>query len=261
MNKIIIPLFSAFFVFSAAAQEKKLSPDKDPKTTEVWEPTPKVVTPGKLPFDAPSDAIILFNGRNLDAWHSVNDTTKPALWTVDDGFFTVKKGTGNIETNKKFMDYQLHLEWKIPSNISGEGQGRGNSGVFLASTGPGDNGYEIQILDIYNNKTYVNGQTGSIYKQAIPLANANKKPGDWQYYDIIWNAPRFNADGSLFKPASVTVFLNGVLLQNNFVLKGETRYIGAPEYKKHGPSPIKLQDHGDPSQPISFRNIWVRELQ
>ncbi|QDW27666.1 3-keto-disaccharide hydrolase [Pedobacter sp. KBS0701] len=260
MNKYTLLFIPALFAGRAMAQDKKPDPANDPKATEVWEPVPKIVTPGKLPQDAPSDAIILFNGRNLDAWHSVKDPSKPAAWTIDDGFFTVKKGTGNIETNKKFTDYQLHLEWKIPENISGEGQARGNSGVFLASTGGGDDGYEIQILDVYNNKTYVNGQTGSVYKQAVPLANANKKPGEWQYYDIIWNAPRFNEDGTVQKPASVTLFLNGVLLQNGFVLKGATRYIGAPEYKKHGPSSIKLQDHGDPSPAISYRNIWVREL-
>ncbi|RYD69064.1 MAG: DUF1080 domain-containing protein, partial [Sphingobacteriales bacterium] len=234
MSKYALFFIPTLLGMSAMAQENKTDPAKDPKTTEVWEPVPKTVSPGQLPLNAPSDAIILFDGRNLDAWHSVKDPTKPAAWTIDDGFFTVKKGTGNIETNKKFTDYQLHMEWKIPADITGEGQARGNSGVFLASTGGGDDGYEIQIMDAYNNKTYVNGQTGSVYKQAVPLANANKKPGEWQYYDIIWNAPRFNEDGSVKKPASVTVILNGVLLQNNFVLKGETRYIGAPEYKKHG---------------------------
>ncbi|WP_316801563.1 DUF1080 domain-containing protein [Pedobacter frigidisoli] len=260
MSKYALLLIPTFFAVQSMAQDKKTDPANDPKTTEVWEPVPKVISPGKLPQDAPSDAIVLFDGRNLDAWHSVKDPSKPAAWTIDDGFFTVKKGTGNIETNKKFTDYQLHLEWKIPANISGEGQARGNSGVFLASTGPGDDGYEIQIMDNFNNKTYVNGQTGSVYKQAVPLANANKKPGEWQYYDIIWNAPRFNEDGTVKKPATVTLFLNGVLLQNNYVLKGQTRYIGAPEYKSHGAASIKLQDHGDPSPAISFRNIWVREL-
>jgi hypothetical protein len=132
--------------------------------------------------------------------------------------------------------------------------------VFLASTGPGDDGYEIQVLDCYNNTTYVNGQTASIYKQSIPLANACKKPGEWQTYDIIWTAPRFNDDGTLKSPARVTALHNGVLVQNNFELKGVTKYIGAPEYKKHGAAPIKLQAHGDPSEPISYRNIWVREL-
>jgi 3-keto-disaccharide hydrolase len=232
----------------------------DPKATELWEPEPKIVTPGKTPADAPSDAIILFDGKNLNEWQSVNDTTQPAQWIVADNIITVKKSAGNIQTKRKFTDYQLHIEWRIPENITGKDQARGNSGVFLASTGPGDDGYEIQVLDCYNNKTYVNGQTASIYKQSIPLANACKKPGEWQTYDIIWTAPQFNADGSLKSPAHVTAFHNGVLVQNNFELKGDTRYIGKPVYKIHGPAPIKLQAHGDPSEPISYRNIWVREL-
>lgn len=260
MKKYALLVIPAFIAVQSFAQDKKVDPAKEAAKTEIWSPVPEIVTPGDLPSDAPSDAITLFNGRNLDAWKSVKDSTKNAGWTIDDGFFTVKKGTGNIETRKKFTDYQLHLEWKIPTNITGEGQLRGNSGVFLASTGAGDNGYEIQILDNYNNKTYVNGQTGSVYKQNIPLANANKKPGEWQYYDIIWTAPRFNTDGSLKSPARVTVLLNGVLLQNNFELKGETKWIGAPSYTAHGPASIKLQDHGDPSPAISYRNIWVREL-
>lgn len=233
----------------------------DPKLTEVWTPVPKLVTPGATNSDAPSDAIILFDGKNLDEWVSVKDSKSPAEWTVGDGVMTVNKSKGNIQTKKAFTDYQLHVEWRIPTNITGSGQARGNSGIFLASTGPGDDGYEIQVLDCYNNTTYVNGQTASIYKQSIPLANACKKPGEWQTYDIIWTAPRFNDDGTLKSPARVTALHNGVLVQNNFELKGATRYIGTPEYKKHGPSPIKLQAHGDPSEPISYRNIWVRELQ
>ncbi len=231
----------------------------DPKATEVWSPEPKLVTPAK-DNKAPSDAIVLFDGSNLDEWVSVKDSSLPAQWTVSKGAFTVKKGTGNIQTRKSFTDYQLHLEWKIPEGIHGEGQGRGNSGLFLASTGGGDTGYELQILDCYNNKTYVNGQTGSIYKQATPLANACKKPGEWQTYDVIWTAPRFKEDGSLQSPAHITLIHNGVLLQNNTELKGATLYIGKPVYKKHGAAPIKLQDHGDKSEPISFRNIWIREL-
>ena len=233
----------------------------DPKLTEVWTPVPKIVTPGATNSDAPSDAIILFDGKNLDEWVSVKDSKSPAEWTVGDGVMTVNKSKGNIQTKKAFTDYQLHIEWRIPTNITGSGQARGNSGIFLASTGPGDDGYEIQVLDCYNNTTYVNGQTASIYKQSIPLANACKKPGEWQTYDIVWTAPRFNDDGTLKSPARVTALHNGVLVQNNFELKGATRYIGTPEYKKHGPSPIKLQAHGDPSEPISYRNIWVRELQ
>jgi len=230
-----------------------------PEDTEVWEPVPSVVTPGANNTAPPSDAIILFDGKNLDEWVLVQDKTL-AKWIVANGVLTVNKAAGNIETKRSFKNYQLHIEWKIPENVTGTGQARGNSGVFLASTGPGDAGYELQVLDSYNNKTYVNGQAGSIYKQAIPLANPMRKPGEWQAYDVVWTAPAFNADGSLKTPAYVTVFFNGVLVQNHFELKGETRYIGPPFYKKYDTAPIKLQAHGDPSEPISFRNIWVREL-
>ena len=226
-----------------------------PKDSEIWSPVPKIVS-----FqNTPDDAIILFNGGNLDQWISVKDKSA-AKWIVKDNTFTVNKGTGNIETKQSFTNYQLHIEWLIPSYITGSGQARGNSGLFLASTGKGDNGYELQLLDSYNNRTYSNGQAGSIYKQAIPLVNASKKPGEWQTYDVIWNAPVFNENGSLKSAARVTVLHNGILIQNNVEIKGETVFIGAPFYKKHGPSPIKLQDHGDPSEPISFRNIWIREL-
>jgi hypothetical protein len=238
----------------------KAQQEGDPKLTEVYTPVPPVVTSGKNCGEAPSDATILFDGKNLDQWRSVNDSTKPAKWLVSGGLLTVAKNAGNIETKERFMDYQLHLEWRTPLNITGEGQARGNSGVFLASTGNGDGGYELQVLDNYHNTTYVNGQVGSIYKQSIPLANPSRKPGEWQAYDIIWTAPRFNEDGSLKTPAYVTVLMNGVLVQNHYELKGETRYIGQPFYKKHGASPIKLQAHGDKSEPISYRNIWVRPL-
>ena len=262
MNKNLFFLVAATSIsfYSNAQNARQDSLVKEAARTEVWEPVPPIVTPGATPADAPSDAIILFNGKNLDQWTNGADPSKPALWTVGDGFFTVKKGTGSIQTKQSFTDYQLHLEWKVPENIHGEGQARGNSGIFLATTGKGDEGYEIQILDIYNNKTYVNGQTGSIYKQVIPLANANKKPGEWQVYDIIWTAPRFNKDGILIAPARVTALLNGVLMLNNFEVKGQTQWIGTPFYKAHGAEPIKLQDHGDPSEPVSFRNIWVRPL-
>jgi hypothetical protein len=232
-----------------------------PADTEVWEPVPRVVTPGATNDAPPSDAIVLFNGKNLDEWVSNRDKS-PAQWVVTDGVMTVNKarGVGNIETKRTFRNFQLHIEWKIPENITGTDQARGNSGVFLASTGSGDAGYELQILDSYNNKTYVNGQAGSIYKQGIPLANPNRKPGEWQAYDVIWTAPVFNADGTVKTPAYVTVIFNGVLVQNHFELKGETLYIGQPVYKKYDTAPIKLQAHGDASEPISFRNIWVREL-
>ena len=232
---------------------------KDHRTTEVYSPVPPVVTPGAKCGDAPSDAIILFDGKNEDEWVKVSDGS-PATWVVHDGILTVDKRTGNIQTKRTFMNYQLHVEYRIPANITGSDQARGNSGIFLASTGKGDDGYELQVLDNYNNKTYVNGQAGSIYKQGIPLANPCRPPGEWQSYDVIWTAPTFNSDGSLATPAKATVFLNGVLVQNDFVLKGVTRYIGLPYYKAHGACPIKLQAHGDRSEPISFRNIWVRPL-
>ena len=232
-----------------------------PEDTEVWQPEPKVVTPGAQNSAPPSDAIVLFDGRNLDEWVQNRDKS-PAKWTLADGVMTVSKvkGVGSIETKRSFRNYQLHVEWKIPENITGESQGRGNSGVFLASTGPGDDGYELQVLDSYNNKTYVNGMAGSIYKQAIPLANPARKPGEWQSYDVVWTAPVFNADGSVKTPAYATVFFNGVLVENHFELQGQTLFIGKPFYKQYDRAPIKLQAHGDPSEPISFRNIWVREL-
>jgi hypothetical protein len=230
-----------------------------PEETELWSPEPKKITPGKTPGAPPSDAIVLFSGNNLDEWVSVGNKG-PAKWIVNGDAFTVNKGTGNIETKRSFTNYQLHIEWLIPANITGTGQGRGNSGVFLASIGKGDDGYELQVLDNYENKTYVNGMVGSIYKQAIPLANPSLQPGEWQSYDIVWTAPVFNEDGTLRSPAHVTVLLNGVLVQNNFELAGKTLYIGKPSYAKHGASPIKLQAHGDKSEPISYRNIWIREL-
>jgi hypothetical protein len=232
---------------------------RDHRTTEIYTPVPPIVTPAAKWGEAPSDAIVLFDGKNEDEWVKNSDES-PADWIVHDGILTVNKKSGNIQTKRTFSNYQLHLEFQIPANITGEDQARGNSGLFLASEGKGDAGYELQILDNYNNKTYTNGQVGSIYKQSVPLANPSRKPGEWSSYDVIWTAPVFNADSSLASPARVTVFLNGVLVDNNFTLKGQTRYIGLPYYKAHGPSPIKLQAHGDKSEPISFRNIWVRPL-
>jgi len=243
----------------ACAAVAAQTPQGDPKATEQWEPVPPVVLPGALGAP-PSDAIILFNGRNLDAWVETEDHA-PARWRVGNGVLTVDKKAGNIETKQQFRNYQLHLEWRIPKNIAGEGQLRGNSGVFLASTGSGDGGYELQILDSWKNSTYVNGQAASIYKQSPPLVNAMRPPGEWQTYDVVWTAPDFAPDGTVKSPAYVTVLHNGVLVQNHFRLTGETRYIGEPSYRPYQRAPIKLQAHGDPSAPISFRNIWVRELR
>jgi len=238
------------------------TPGAKPQDTEVYTPVPPVVTPGPIadkPVAPPSDAIVLFDGKSLDQWVTTRDKS-PARWEVKDGVLVVAKSGGNIETKKSFRNYQLHLEWRVPTNVTGSGQARGNSGVFLASTGPGDAGYELQILDSYKNETYVNGQAASIYKQSPPLVNAMRPPGQWQTYDVIWTAPTFGPDGKVATPARVTVLHNGVLVQNNFALTGETLYIGKPYYKAYTSAPIKLQAHGDPSPPLSFRNIWVREL-
>jgi len=230
-----------------------------PEDTELWKPAPAEVSPPKEVAGPPSDAVVLFDGADLDQWVSTKDKS-PAGWPVANGVVTVDKARGNVETRRVFGDYQLHLEWRIPAAITGSGQARGNSGVFLASTGPGDQGYELQIVDSHDNPTYVNGQAASVYKQHPPLVNASRAPGEWQTYDVIWRAPVFGADGALMSPATVTALHNGVLVQDNAVLAGETVYIGRPAYRPHGPAPIKLQAHGDRSAPISFRNIWVREL-
>lgn len=220
------------------------------KVTEVWSPEPKVITPGTTVSDAPSDAIILFNGSSAAAWQHSNGSE--VKWTVADNTLTVKGGSGGIETKQKFGDCQLHIEWRTPAEIQGEGQGRGNSGVFLMGR------YEVQILDSYNNKTYSNGQAASIYKQHIPLVNACKGPGEWQTYDIIFTAPRFSENGSVLEPARITVIQNGVLVQNNVTIWGGSTHSGLPKYEKHAPKEsISLQDHGNPT---SFRNIWIREL-
>lgn len=225
---------------------------KDPATTEIWKPEPKVITPGKTNSDAPSDAIILFNGTSGSGWkHKNGDDAK---WTVADNAFTVKPGTGDIQSKQKFGDCQLHIEWRIASNVTGDGQNRGNSGIFLMGR------YEVQVLDNYNNinKTYVNGQAGSMYKQSPPLVNVCKAPGEWQTYDIIFTAPRFSENGSVITPARITVLHNGVLIQNNTSIWGNSVYIGSPTYEKHeAKEPLILQDHGNTT---SFRNIWIREL-
>lgn len=221
---------------------------KEPEATEVWTPEARVVTPAENNAP-PSDAIVLFDGKNLEEWTSINNAK--AEWKVEDDCMTVIKGKGNIKTKRKFGDIQLHLEWRSPEIIESEGQGRGNSGVFFQER------YEVQVLDNYKNKTYSNGQAGSIYKQYIPLVNACKEPGEWQTYDIIYTAPKFNKDGIKVSSAFLTVIHNGVLVQNHVEVKGTTEYIGQPKNEAHGKASIMLQDH---SNPVSYRNIWVREL-
>lgn len=270
MNRTIYILLTVTTVSSSIMAQKKLNMDsllREGAKTEFYEPVPIVVTPGKTPQDAPSDAIILFNGKNLSAWNA-DEINRPISWKVENEVLTVDNSNyGGINTKQKFTDYQLHLEWRIPENVTGDGQYRGNSGVNLAAYAivPWEKmyferGYEIQILDSYNNKTYVNGQAGSLYKQSTPLTNACKKPGEWQTYDIIWKAPRFNIDGSLKTPAYVTVIQNGVLIQNNTEVQGQTVYAGKPSYETHGAAPIRLQSHGDKGPTVSFRNIWLRQL-
>ena len=255
MKRIVIlaSLLAPICLLSNAQEKGK------PEDTEYYSPVPVVVTPGVKPGDAPSDAIILFDGKNLDQWVNTKDSTA-AKWIVEDNVMTVNKSTGDIQTRATFTDFQLHIEYRIPENITGSGQGRGNSGIFLAALPWGPGGYEIQVLDNYKNTTYVNGQAGSMYKQAVPLANACKKPGEWQYYDIVWTAPKFSKEGILKSPARITAFHNGILVQNNTTLLGDTPYIGQPAYRVHGAAPIKLQAHGDKSEPISYRNIWLRPL-
>lgn len=238
------------------AQEKA-----KPGDTESYTPVPAIVAGLAVSTSPPSDAVILFDGKDLSKWVSTQDRSLPAGWTVADGLMTVNKKAKNIETKDSYLNYQLHLEWRVPAGITGNGQGRGNSGVFLASLGKGDLGYELQILDSYQNETYTNGMAGSIYKQFAPMVNPMRKPGEWQSFDIVWTAPVFNADKSIKSPARITVLFNGVLVQNNRELKGPTQYVGVASYQEaHAASPIKLQAHGDPSEPISFRNIWIRKL-
>lgn len=231
----------------AIGQQDEAQRQKMAEKTEVWEPAPQVVSAPK--GQPPSDAILLFQGDDLNAWQALKGGAAP--WTLASDSLTVKPGSGDIKTKQAFCDIQLHLEWKTPTDVEGmEGQQRNNSGVLIQQR------YEIQVLDSYNSQTYANGQAASLYKQSIPLVNAMRPPGEWQDYDIIFTAPRFAGD-QLSSPGYVTVMHNGVLVQNHVEIKGKTEWIGAPSYEAHGCAPLQLQDHGNL---VSFRNIWVREL-
>jgi len=252
-----VALTSSFLVGAVALAGAQPQPNKQPpESTEIWSPVPRVVTPGNLApatasgLTAPSDAIVLFDGKNLDNWVSAKDG-KPAAWTVADGAMTVARGAGDVRTKQEFEDYQLHIEFRTPAKVEGNGQGRGNSGIFMQGR------YELQVLDSYDNRTYSNGQAGSIYKQSMPLVNASRKPGEWQTYDVIYTAPRFNKDGLMVHPPYITVIHNGILVQNHTAIRGTTPYVGLPVVEPHGKGPIQLQDHGNPT---SFRNVWIREL-
>lgn len=207
-------------------------------------PEPPVVTPGKNCGDPPSDAVILFDGKDLSAWENGDK------WIVKDGVATVKDS--DITSKQSFGDCQVHVEWSSPVPATGNGQGRGNSGIFLMDR------YEVQVLDSYKNETYFDGQASAIYKQRPPMVNVTKPPGEWNTYDIIWNAPKFKDDGALEAPAYITVLHNGVLTLNHFALEGITPFTEYPHYDKHGNAPIHLQNHGNP---VRYRNIWVREIK
>lgn len=218
------------------------------RVTEIAGPEPRLVqTPEGEP---PSDAVVLFDGTNLDRWESVNGGA--AEWVVEDGAMRVARGSGDIRTTESFCDVQLHVEWRSPPNNEGhDSQDRGNSGIFLQSR------YEVQVLDSFENPTYANGQAGSIYKQHLPLVNASRAPEEWQTYDIIFQAPIFSDEGALRRPAHITVLHNGVVVQNHAQIQGVTEWIGYPAYEAHDCAPIQLQDH---DADVSFRNIWVRPM-
>lgn len=231
------PLFALLIAGSVSAQSIEYLPGIE------W-PEPPVVTPGKTDADPPSDAVVLFDGKDLSAWEGAD------TWTVENGEAVV--GNGMIKTKESFGDCQLHIEWSAPKPAKGKGQNRGNSGVFFMDF------YEIQVLDSYEADTYHDGQAGAIYKQTPPMVNAMRPPGEWNVYDIAWTAPRFKDDGSLESPAYITAFHNGVLIQNHFELAGGTFWYEPPSYTKHDAKmPISLQDHG---HPVHYRNIWVREI-
>ena len=216
--------------------------------TELWEPVPRKVEPG-VGSAPPEDAFVLFDGADLSQWEPVRESSRG--WLLDGNALVVVPGSGNLRTRQSFEDIQLHIEWRSPAKVAGDSQNRGNSGIFLMER------YEIQVLDSFDNPTYPNGQAASVYKQHIPLVNASRGPGEWQTYDIVFMAPQFGRDGRMSRPATVTVFHNNVLVQNNVVLHGPTEYIGEPRYEAHGPAPIELQDHGSE---VAYRNIWVRPL-
>jgi hypothetical protein len=253
MKKQLLVLTCLLASTQFVTAQKKLNVDSLAGLLEVWVNVP-LVTPGITNADAPSDATILYNGNGLGAFQKKDGS--PAGWRIDaDGAVTDIKGAGDLITKEAFGNCQLHIEFREPAEVKSSGQGRGNSGVYLMGK------YEIQVLDSYNNPTYSNGQAGAVYKQHVPLVNASRKPGEWQSYDIIFTAPLFKENGDLESPARVTVMHNGVLIQNNVTILGTTDWVMKPKYKKHAAKlPLMLQDHGDDGNPISYRNIWIRNL-
>ena len=256
MKKISFGLFAfCIFCFNANAQNppKKDNGGMTPEKLESWVPVP-IITAGNSNSDAPSDAIVLFNGKDLSAFQKKDGS--PAKWRLDpEGTVTDIKGAGDLITKQAFGNCQLHVEFRTPSIVKNSGQARGNSGVYFMGK------YEVQVLDSYDNVTYSNGQAAAVYKQYAPLVNASRKPGEWQTYDIIFTSPVFKENGDMEAPGRLTVIHNGVLVQNNVAILGPTDYATIPVYKKHDPKlPLLFQDHGDNGNPISYRNIWIREL-
>jgi hypothetical protein len=250
MNRVaVIVCASAVLASRLAAQAAGEWPQHS--TTR---PQPRIVDPGPPPASAPppGDAIVLFDGRSLAAWRSADTTRSGAAWKVENGYMEVAARTGGIMTARGFGDVQLHVEWASPTQPAGEGQERGNSGVFLMGR------YEVQVLDSYRNTTYPDGQAGAIYGQFPPLVNASRGPGVWQSFDIVFHAPRFDERGTVVSPARMTVLHNGILVQDNVALLGPTSHMRRAPYEAHPDKlPISLQDHGNP---VRYRNIWVREL-
>jgi hypothetical protein len=257
LNKNILLLIC--FTLTLSACQNKTTNIKEiqeeptnPEATEIWEPKPRIVSVDDR-TKIPSDAIVLFDGIHFNEWTSSIDSTAVKWILNTDKSMTVRDKTGDIQTKRNFGSVQLHLEWRSSKEIRANGQNRSNSGVFF------QNRYEVQILDNNNNDTYVNGQVGAIYKQVIPLVKASSATGDWNSYDIIYHAPKFNSEEKIAALATITVLHNGVLIQDHVTIKGTTEYLGWPKNSVHGKAPIKLQDHGDNSG-VSYRNIWVREL-
>jgi hypothetical protein len=242
---LLLPHFQS----EAQPDPRWLAHDRDEPHPPVVQP-PTASTPDR-PGRPPGDAIVLFDGSDLSQWAAMDGS--PSRWIVRDGYMECVRGSGYIRTLRNFGDCQLHIEWAAPATPEGHGQGRGNSGVFFGRTR-----YEIQVLDSYDNPTYADGSAGSVYGQYSPLVNVSRPPGEWQSYDILYTAPRFDAEGQLLSPARITAFHNGVLVQHNVQLTGPTAWLGRPPYSAHPEKlPIALQDHGNP---VRFRNIWVREL-
>ena len=223
----------------------------EPSETEVWEPVPAKVDPAFVSKTPPSDAIVLFDGSSLEEWCAPDGS--PTEWIVGEDDFMEQRGGHDLVSQRSFGDVHLYLEWMVPADVSGSGQRRGNSGVFLQGR------YELQVLDNWENPTYVNGMAGSLYKQHIPLANPARQPGEWQSYEIFFKAPIFDGEGELKRPARVTALLNGILVLNNVEVLGSTTWRGRPRYEPHGHDRITIQKHGSTSG-MRFRNIWVREL-